>query len=72
MTMKLLLYSHSGVCKNDDSYDDMIACDNNVCAVQVPEGSWYCPDCQWTFAVSTLYCVQIYYVVMYNNIITCI
>ena len=21
-------------CKNDDSYDDMIACDNNACAVQ--------------------------------------
>ena len=57
--MKLLLYSHSGVYKNDDSYDDMIACDNNACAIQwfhyscvnitanqVPEGSWYCPDCQ--------------------------
>ena len=57
--MKLLLYSHSGVCKNDDSYDDMITCDNNACAIQwfhyscvnktanqVPEGCWYCPDGQ--------------------------
>ena len=21
-------------CKNDDNYDDMIACDNNACAIQ--------------------------------------
>ena len=46
-------------CKNDDSCDDMIAHDNNACAIQwfhylyinitanqVPEGRWYCQDCR--------------------------
>ena len=47
-----------GYCGKDESFDDMIGCDNKHCKIQwyhlsclkldkkkIPKDMWYCPDC---------------------------